>query len=54
MLGSEALENMEFDVARKSFFRIRDCRSLLLVNELIVSFLININLKIKYLKGNEK
>uniref|UniRef100_A0A914ML49 Intraflagellar transport protein 122 homolog n=1 Tax=Meloidogyne incognita TaxID=6306 RepID=A0A914ML49_MELIC len=35
MLGSEALENMEFDVARKSFFRIRDCRSLLLVNELI-------------------
>ncbi|CAK5039443.1 unnamed protein product [Meloidogyne enterolobii] len=35
MLGSEALENMEFDVARKSFFRIRGCRSLLLVNELI-------------------
>ncbi|KAF7635241.1 hypothetical protein Mgra_00005356 [Meloidogyne graminicola] len=34
MLGTEALENMEFEIARKSFFRIRDCRSLLLVNEL--------------------
>uniref|UniRef100_A0A914HDV0 Intraflagellar transport protein 122 homolog n=1 Tax=Globodera rostochiensis TaxID=31243 RepID=A0A914HDV0_GLORO len=34
LLGSEALEHMEFEVARKAFFRIRDCRSLLLVNEL--------------------
>ncbi|KAL3116899.1 hypothetical protein niasHT_001628 [Heterodera trifolii] len=34
LLGTEALEHMEFEVARKAFFRIRDCRSLLLVNKL--------------------
>uniref|UniRef100_A0A915D5G1 Intraflagellar transport protein 122 homolog n=1 Tax=Ditylenchus dipsaci TaxID=166011 RepID=A0A915D5G1_9BILA len=34
MLGNDALENMEFTIAKKSFYRIRDCRSLLLINEL--------------------
>ncbi|KAI1724928.1 intraflagellar transport protein like protein [Ditylenchus destructor] len=34
MLGSDALENMEFPIAKKAFYRIRDCRSLLLINEL--------------------
>ncbi|KAI6240597.1 hypothetical protein M3Y99_00428900 [Aphelenchoides fujianensis] len=33
VLGLEALENMEFQVAKKSFHRIKDCRSLLLINE---------------------
>ncbi|KAI6231946.1 hypothetical protein M3Y95_00435200 [Aphelenchoides besseyi] len=33
LLGLEALENMEFQVAKKSFYRIKDCRSLLLINE---------------------
>ena len=36
MLGLEALENLEFEVAKKAFFRIGDSRSLLLVNELTV------------------
>ncbi|KAI1715469.1 intraflagellar transport protein like protein [Ditylenchus destructor] len=34
MLGSDALEHMEFPIAKKAFYRIRDCRSLLLINEL--------------------
>ena len=38
MLATEALEHMEFEVARKAFYRIRDCRSLLLVHELTVLF----------------
>ncbi|CAD5225649.1 unnamed protein product [Bursaphelenchus xylophilus] len=33
LLGIEALENMEFEVAKKAFHRIKDSRSLLLINE---------------------
>ncbi|CAD5218534.1 unnamed protein product [Bursaphelenchus okinawaensis] len=34
ILGLEALENMEFEVAKKAFHRIKDCRALLLINEI--------------------
>jgi intraflagellar transport protein 122 len=37
VLGLDALENMEFQVAKKAFHRIKDCRSLLLINEVEVS-----------------
>ena len=33
-LGTAALQNMEFDVAKKSFHRIRDSRTLILINDL--------------------
>jgi intraflagellar transport protein 122 len=36
VLGLEALENMDFQVAKKAFHRINDCRSLLLINEVEV------------------
>lgn len=36
VLGLEALENMDFQVAKKAFHRIKDCRSLLLINEVEV------------------
>jgi hypothetical protein len=36
VLGLEALENMNFQVAKKAFHRIKDCRSLLLINEVEV------------------
>jgi len=39
MLGNDALENMEFTIAKKAFYRIRDCRSLLLINELEVRYI---------------
>lgn len=37
MFGIEALENMEFQIAKKCFNRVKDCRSLLLINEVEVS-----------------
>jgi hypothetical protein len=36
VLGLDALENMEFSIAKKAFYRIKDCRSLLLINEVEV------------------
>lgn len=41
LLGNQALENMEFEIAKKSFYRIRDCRMLLLINELEVFYFLN-------------
>lgn len=37
MLGEEALDHMEFTIAKKAFYRIHDCRSLMLINELEVN-----------------
>ena len=36
IFGMEALENFEFDVAKKAFHRIRDSRALVLINEIEV------------------
>jgi intraflagellar transport protein 122 len=36
IFGMEALENFEFEVAKKAFHRIRDSRSLVLINEIEV------------------
>ncbi|KAH7729605.1 WD-repeat protein 10 [Aphelenchoides avenae] len=33
MFGIEALEHMEFQIAKKCFNRVKDCRSLMLINE---------------------
>ena len=36
MLGMEALEHLNFDVAKKAFHRVKDCRALLLIHDIEV------------------
>lgn len=55
MLGEDALENLEFAIAKKAFHRLRDSRMLILIHELEVFIFFSLIFILFYeiFEGNE-